>query len=382
LDVHENITHYVAVKENITEKKKLDEEQKLLAKIIDNTSVYVAIARVNRQFVYVNKALKEVIGIHPDENISAFDVETIRTEMSHQKLEEMNTALKSHGKWIGENSYRSRKGKEIFVWMVVILHASAKGEEPLLSTTAIDISELREAQSKTQQLNKELRELSNYLLKISELEKKEIAREIHDDLGQKLTAMKFDAAWLKKHLQNTAPEILEKRIDEMLQIMHETSDVFRRILTSLHPAMLEDMGLKKSLDWMLNAFEKKTDIPVTYQNNLSENQTSTSIDIVVYRIMQECLTNIMRYAHARKVQVSIMKLEEVITMQITDDGKGFDIEKVDTSLHHGLLGIRERLVAIKGKLTIKAKPGQGTQVTAVVPLHLAVPKQHTNETAS
>jgi PAS domain S-box-containing protein len=376
LDAQKNITHYVAVKENITEKKKLDEDQKMLAKIIENTSAYVAIAKMNRQFVYINNALKEAIGIEATEDVTTFNLDSIRTEMSIQKLDEMNIALKEHGKWIGENSYRTKSGNEIFVWMVVILHPSMKGEDPLLSTTAIDISDLKQEQSNSEHLNKELRELSNYLQKISELEKKEIAREIHDDLGQKLTALKFDAAWLKKHVRNATIEKLDERIDDMLHIINETSDAFRRIHTSLHPAMLEDMGLKKSLEWMIRTFEKKTSIPVTYHSNLEEKKNASSTDIVVYRIVQECLTNIMRYAHANKVCINMETVADTLTMEIEDDGVGFDTDKVDTSLHHGLLGVRERLVAIQGHLSIRSAPGRGTYISVVIPIPLAAVHQY------
>ncbi len=236
-----------------------------------------------------------------------------------------------------------------------------------ISVMSVDISENKKNEKELQLLNSELRTLSQHLQEISEIEKKQIAREIHDELGQDLTAMKFDISWLKKHI-TTDREKLEDKVDELMKTITNTMASVRRIHTSIHPAMLDELGLHTTVDWLLASIRKTTELSIAFDSNLTPNQPDKIKSLALYRVIQESLTNVMRYAQASHVTIKLTQQNNMITLEIKDDGCGFDIDTIDTTLHHGLLGIRERIYAINGSTNIKSVIGKGTTTTITVAL--------------
>ena len=366
--VNENgvIQNYVAVKENITERKQLQEEQKQLYTIMENTTAYIGIADLNRNLVYMNKAFRDEMEIGKDENINELNIADFVADAKMNTGPVMDDLLNA-GKWIGENIFKARSGKLIPVIQVIVLHKNEKGEPTHTSTTAINISQNKLDADKLQLLNKELRQLSAHLQQVSEVEKKEIAREIHDELGQGLTIMKFDVSWLKKHME-ADKALIEGRLDGLLENIADVMASFRKIYSSLHPAMLEEIGLNATLEWLTQNYTKSTHIPVSYTSYSDNIPLSMDKSLAIYRIVQECLTNILRYASATEVSVRFSLKKNNIVVEIEDNGKGFEIDKVDTKQHHGILGMRERMYAFKGSFFISSAIGKGTLIKVELPV--------------
>ena len=264
---------------------------------------------------------------------------------------------------------QSRDGIEIPVWQVIILHKNEKGVPTHISSTAIDLSKNKEAEKELFRLNNELRELSNHLQTINETDKKEIAKEIHDELGQGLTSLKFSVYWIKKHLMDDKT-IIEKKLDELLAEISGAMVSFRRIYTALNPSLLEEVGLKSSIDWLIDTFTRSENIQVKFDTNTENMQVDLDKSLAIYRIIQESLNNIMRYAKASSVFITLMQSgSALITLTISDNGIGFDINALDSKKHHGLLGIRERVYALKGKLNLHSELNKGTLIEVEIPLN-------------
>ena len=360
------ITNYVAVKENITERKRLQEEQKELNEIIEHTKAFVATANIERKILFMNNAMRGILEISLDEDITSYEIFDFIEDKSIY-TEKIKTAVFESGKWIGENVFLSRSGKKIPVLQVIVLHKNERDEPTHTSSTAIDLSNVKNAEQEMRRLNNELRDLSRHLQKVREIEKKEIAREIHDELGQELTSLKFGISWIKRHIDSDK-DTLEKKLDEVLDDLKHTMDTFRRIQSSLHPALLETSGLHIAAEWLIANFKKSNDLPVHFESGIENAIVDFDSSLAIYRLIQESLTNIVRYAKATQAKIKLQIINNHLVLDIQDNGIGFVAEAIDTANHHGLLGMRERVYALNGIFSIETSPGNGAKIHAEIPL--------------
>ncbi|MEJ2635776.1 MAG: PAS domain S-box protein [Calditrichia bacterium] len=235
-----------------------------------------------------------------------------------------------------------------------------------------DISKRKEAESKLKKSEDDLRKLSMRLLTVREEERKFIAREIHDELGQQLTGMKIDLYWLKSRLEKPdclkAGQSLNNKLQAALDMVDTAIKTVRRIATQLRPALLDDAGLTRAMEWHAREFSNRTGI----ECRLSAPEKNIAFDkdqsIAVFRIFQESLTNVARHAGASRIDVIMKKLKTRFILRIKDNGRGITPGEIDKSQSLGLVGIRERSIALGGKAEICGKPGEGTTVTVEIPL--------------
>lgn len=367
MNEQQEITHFVAVKENITERKRIEQEQKRLLDIFENTNAFVATCDISRRFIYANKAIRDILEIDGDD-ITQYLVDDFRGDDGFKVLEEMDVALQKTGKWIGENTYRSRSGKEIPVMQVVVLHKDQTGKNTQISTTAIDLSRVKETEKDLIRLNRELREFSRHLQSVREVEKNKILSEVHDELGQGLAALMIDVSWIKKHLKDEDPTLVSKKIDGLLDAISGNIDAFSRIYSSMNPSMLSELGLHASIEYLISSFTKSSGIQVRFSSNIENESVHPNQSLALYRIIQEALANIKQHARASHVTVSLIRLDGMLDLSIEDDGIGFSSSAVDSGNHYGLLEIRERIYAMNGTFNLIAAPGQGTKLQIQIPL--------------
>ena len=240
--------------------------------------------------------------------------------------------------------------------------------------TIADVTEIKQALELLKQsheaLNErteQLRELSTHLQKIREDERRKIAHEIHDELGQQLTGLKMDIAWLKKKLKPEDP-LIENKFDDTIILIEATVRSIRRIVTELRPSVIDDLGLNAALEWQANDFAERAGIKIKYKNTFDDLNTDSNISIGLFRILQESLTNIAKHARAKKVIVDISKVKDMLQLTVQDDGVGFDTAVKGTDLTFGLLGIKERTYMMKGDFLIYSQPGKGTKITVSIPM--------------
>ncbi len=196
---------------------------------------------------------------------------------------------------------------------------------------AIDITEKLEATREFRKNTAQLRELSDHLLNIRETERTNIAREIHDELGQQLTILKMDVSWLHHKLQKYEDASLLQKSGDTLKMLNETIKTVRRIATELRPSMLDDLGLIEAIEWQSKEFEKRSGIKISFEPGISHLPVSNAIATSLFRIYQEALTNIARHANAKNVFSKLQLEDEKVILTIKDNGLGFDLQALGKS---------------------------------------------------
>ena len=210
----------------------------------------------------------------------------------------------------------------------------------------------------------DLTELARHLQSAREDERSRLARDLHDELGALLTAAKLDVARIKPGLQQQAPELLP-RLTHLVESLNGGIALKRRIIEDLRPSTLSSLGLKPALEILCDEFADRSGLQMHV--HLECPPLREGLDIAVFRMVQEALTNVGKYAQAKQVWVSVAPQSAWLEVQVRDDGIGFDASRIERG-HHGLLGMRFRIQAEYGELTVRSQPGQGTTLSARVPL--------------
>jgi signal transduction histidine kinase len=218
----------------------------------------------------------------------------------------------------------------------------------------------------------DLQQLSSRLIRVQEDERKRISYELHDEIGQILTAVSFNLAAIERECEaNPSIEIFEKLEDTKSLVDRLTTQV-RSLSLELRPTMLQDLGLIPTVRWYINAFTKRRGISVHLDTTDMEERFSEDVETTLYRIIQEALTNISRHAEANQVFLCIEKHDSIIRATIDDDGKGFQPDTIQSSANLGkgvgLVAIRERVMALNGKFEIESGPGEGTHLKVELPV--------------
>lgn len=238
--------------------------------------------------------------------------------------------------------------------MVDRLH---KREQALLSEERSRLENLVRERTAT------LTELANHLQQVREDERGHLARELHDELGALLTAAKLDVARLKSRIDMGNPEIAD-RIKHMTETLNSGIALKRRIVEDLRPSSLANLGLSTSLEILTSEFAQRSGIEVEAIFEAVELPEAT--ELTIYRMVQESLTNIGKYAKASHIQVTVHRYPTYVALQIKDNGEGFDLASIRPN-SHGLAGMRHRVEAAGGRLTINSALGAGTTVSAIIP---------------
>jgi signal transduction histidine kinase len=219
----------------------------------------------------------------------------------------------------------------------------------------------------------ELRRLSQKMLQVSEATMRRLARELHDDLGQALTAVRIDLGLIDREL--AAESALHDRVREAREQIGAILRVVRDLSQLLRPAVLDDLGLIPAMQSYLSGFSERTDVLVTLNVPKLEKRLPAPVEVTLYRALQEALTNVARHSGAHNVHVSLQTWPDTVTLQIGDDGRGFDAAaflRAPPPQHGmGLIGMRERAATYGGRFDIASRPGAGTRVELTLPLGAA-----------
>jgi PAS domain S-box-containing protein len=225
---------------------------------------------------------------------------------------------------------------------------------------------LKAKEQEIQDMNGQLRDLASNLQNIREEERTYIAREIHDELGQQLTAIKLDAAWLDRKILEDSP--IKQRVGHIISMLSNVIHSIRKIAMQLRPSVLDDLGLIEALKWQSRDFQNRYAIPIAFQYPDDPPALAAASATGLFRIFQEALTNIARHAEATAITASLRVCGQQLVMTIADNGKGFDITAVKKKKTLGLLGMKERTLMMKGTYEITSQPGEGTSLSISIPL--------------
>jgi PAS domain S-box-containing protein len=265
----------------------------------------------------------------------------------------------------GEIRLQSKEGVPLPVRLS--LNPLRPGGTQAVCLIASDLSAVKRAEQELRASSEQSRNLAVRLLSVREEERTRIAREIHDELGQSLTAVKIDLAWLASRLpRQSAP--MRERIRSTLELADNIIQSVRRISTELRPGIL-DLGLTAAVEWQAQEFQARTGIRCQLRL-LAQEVVAPNASTALFRILQETFTNVARHSAATRAEVVLRKERDRLVLRIRDNGRGFDQTDPSLSGSLGLLGMRERAAMLGGGVNISSAPGKGTSVTAWIPLRL------------
>ncbi len=235
-----------------------------------------------------------------------------------------------------------------------------------------DVTERIRADAALRRSQEELRELASAASNAREQERSRVARELHDDLAQSLTALKMDLTRCSADLRDGETQ-LRPRLEAMQAMVDETVKATRRISADLRPLMLDDLGLVPAAEWLIQNFTQRTGIPCEFSVDPPELDLQDPHATAVFRILQESLTNAAKHAQAARVDVSVSADEAEIILRVRDDGRGFDTGQPRKPNSFGLAGLRERASLLGGDISVESAAGRGTLVEVRIPLAQAAP---------
>jgi hypothetical protein len=283
-------------------------------------------------------------------------------------------SLGRYGRWRGE-LWNRRKNGEIFPEELSIQalrgpHGSTVRYISIFSDITErkrSEAELQRHQQRLEESEARLRELAAFLQTVREEERTHIARELHDELGQALTALRMDLGWLrgKCGTNDSLGTAAAERVTAALGVVEQSIISLRRISEDLRPAMLDSLGLAAAIEHHVTQFTQRTSIPCRLNMNREEFDLPGDLATALFRIVQEALTNVARHSGASEVTVDVAETDDGIRLGVSDNGRGFDAAK--STKRFGLLGIRERITILGGNLEIDSQPGRGTRIDAWLP---------------
>ena len=352
-----DVTELSEAKNNIIKEKNLSDS------IINSLPGVFYLITQKRQFLRWNKNFETVTKYTADEimtldALSLFDVD--EKELLYKKITDTFV--------YGEENVQANfyiKTKEKIPYFFTGKAINYQGQICLIGV-GIDVSETVAAQEKIKQTTAQLRQLTAHLQTIREEERKRIGREIHDELGQQLTAIKMDIAWVNKKIpdDNIA---LKSKLKNTIQLLDGSNQSIRRILSELRPSILDDHGLLDAIGWVGRQFTNATGVLVKFTTTETDLKIPEAIATGIFRVYQEAFTNITRYAKAHTVTSSLIITNDIITVIIMDDGQGFDMYLQPTKQTFGILGMKERVLSLGGKFDFFSGVGHGTKITISLP---------------
>jgi PAS domain S-box-containing protein len=352
-------------------------KSEILHAIFDNLPVMISFWDASGRLLLVNREWEQVLGWKLEE-AQRIDILAAAYPDPDDRRRAVDAIRGADQRWTDFRT-RRRDGRTIDTsWAHVALsdgtHMGVGQDITERQQAAKDLrraaDERRLAKERLQRSYDELRALSARLQAVREEESRRIAREVHDEVGQMLTALRLDVAWLERMLRPAAPaagdEVPEK-LRSMSQLLDAAADAVHRIVSELRPGVLDKLGLEAAVEWYVEEFEKRARISCRLRSNLDGVTLDGDRSIALFRILQEALTNVARHAGATAVEIRLAAEAGRVLLEVTDNGRGIADDRVADSGSMGLLGMRERARLLGGNTVIRRHPAGGTTVEATLP---------------
>ncbi|RBA25225.1 PAS domain-containing sensor histidine kinase [Herminiimonas fonticola] len=346
---------------------KADELQKA---ILNNIPDQAWLKDRDSRYILVNDAFMAACRLPENKIIGKTPVDVWPAEWGHEYLDTDRRVMEQGERLRYEEQRHAEDGS--LRWYDTIKTPIRNDAGEVIGTTGIsrDITDRKLAEQELLASRTQLRELSAYLQTVREEERTRISRELHDELGQSLTAIRIGLDVLE-----TQHELQDKdwlnNLQGLKQIADSTVESVQRIAADLRPSILDELGLPSAIDWLLESFSERS--KVVYELILPPSTLAFTRDIstAIFRIVQEALTNVSRHSHATLVVVDLKETKDFITLKITDNGQGIpvgmNLKRGSRENGLGLVGMRERAIMLGGKLKIQSRAGAGTSIEVRIP---------------
>lgn len=346
--------------------KLLKESEERYRALFDRSLSCVYVHDFEGNFLDANAAALNLLG-YKKKDISSLNFTSLldkdQLPRAHKTIEE----IKKTGFQKKTSVYRLRKKDESFAWVETEATLIFRGGEPYaILGIARDITGRKKLDDEFQKSQEQLRNLAAHLQTVREEERMLVAREIHDELGQALTALKMDLSLLEKRMPEDKSSLL-KKIESMTKLVDTTIQTVKRISSELRPGLLDDLGLFAAIDWLGKEFQDRTGIKCVISLDSEETLLSQDRSIAIFRILQEALTNVARHAKATQVRIRVKQKENHLMLHVKDNGKGILEEQILNPKSYGLIGIKERVHSMGGTISIEGVSNKGTKMSVSIP---------------
>jgi PAS domain S-box-containing protein len=353
---------------DITERKKMEQalssSKERFRTVTDQSLVGISVIQDGR-FRYVNPKFAEMIGYTVEEMqggefgydnfVVAEDIRMVN-ERIKQRIEGDIESI--------EYQFRAKKKNGEIIDLEVYGKRIDYGGKPAILGTALDVTERKRSAELLRASHEQLRNLSRHLEKVRELERQAISREIHDELGQGLTVLKYDAKWLDKRI-GAKDEAIAAKLRDIGEIIDNTIKSVQRITSELRPRLLDELGLEAAIEWLVRDMLKRTAIVYNLKIETTLDGVSQTSATAIYRILQESLTNVVRHSEASRVTIRCMDEDGHIVLEVKDNGHGVTRKQLESPSSYGIMGMRERAGMCNGE--VRFTGGRGTKVRVNIP---------------
>lgn len=371
--VHDQVVGVFGVARDKTESYHLEQSRRLLQVCMAQVQDVVLITETDPlddpgpRIIYVNDGVRRMTGYRPEEILGKTPRIFQGPDTDRKVLKRIRRALEA-GKPIKETMVNYCKDGEPF-WneLEIVPIPMGPGKKSYFASVQRDITQSKQREAELRRSREELRRLSQSQESLLEQERRRIARDLHDELGQTLTALKLKLGIALDDLKDSVPDNA-RRLEDAIDSVDGAVNKVREISSNLRPAMLDDLGFEAAAEWFLNKCAGRDDLDISWISDPSgESRVKGEVATALFRILQECMTNISRHSDASAVAIHYREDEDTATLEIRDNGKGFDPGRVRKS-GLGLVGIRERVAMLQGDLTVESAVGKGAHIRVKLPL--------------
>jgi PAS domain S-box-containing protein len=378
-DQNDEITGITGVVTDITERKEAEEalraERDRAQKYLDVAEVIIVAINAKGQVTLINPKGCAVLGYEEKDILGRdwFDLilpATLRREVRAVFRKLMAGEIEPVEYY--ENPIRTERGEErLIAWHNAVLRDDAGDIVGTLSSGE-DVTERRRAEEALREREGEMRQLTARLLDVQEEERRAVARELHDEIGQLLTGLSLTLETCVSSPRQANTDLLRETQGSVDELISRVSD----LSLDLRPAMLDDLGLLPALLWHLERYASRTGVRVDFKHNGLEGRFAPEVETAAYRIIQEALTNVARHAGVSETTVRLWADQDTLLVRIEDQGTGFDPTAVLAAGHaSGLAGMQERAALCGGQLTVDSEPGGGTRLALELPAGVMTPRE-------
>jgi PAS domain S-box-containing protein len=358
------------VAERVQGERLLAQSEARLRGILDSAMDAIITVDARQHIVLFNQAAEEVFGCPRDQAIGAplawFIPERFRHAHSALVAKFGDTGASSRRMGAQRIVMGLRRSGDEFPIDASISHIVEEGEH-FYTVILRDVTERTRAEQALRESKEEIRTLALTASTVREQEKSRIARELHDELGQALTALKIDVSWLRAHLDH-APDAVLAKLGAMQVLLDGTVAAARRISADLRPLMLDDLGLIAACEWLAHNFQQRTGVACELVLGAGELDLRDPYATAVFRVLQESLTNVAKHAEATQVEATLERAEGTVILTVRDNGRGFRTSDPRKQGSYGLVGLRERAFLLGGDIRIESEPGRGTYMEMRMPV--------------
>jgi PAS domain S-box-containing protein len=362
-----NVIGVVLVFRDVEERRREREATAEQAALLELTQDSVIVIDMDGTICFWSRGAEAMLGYSKSQAAGRNSHDLLRTEFSIP-LDQINAKLMRAGHWEGDLIKTARDGRRIVVASRWALQGGKRGQPPRVLEINSDITERKRGEESLVLQKEQLQALAERLQWVREEDRKRVARDLHDQIGQILTAIKMDMTWMTRHLPQSEGGVLA-RLKESIQLINDGVTSVRAICSGLRPGVLDDLGLAAAIEWQASEFAARNGVRCQVSVPPVDLHLDGDRATAAFRIFQECLTNVIRHAQATSVSVSLYQEAENILLVVEDDGIGFRESDLSNSLGSlGLLGMKERAQFCGGNVRISSSPGNGTTVTIRVPV--------------